>query len=90
LVLVDNPPHHLSGDYGLTEAGYVSAVQKPYFNFGGIGVYHPQIFKSYAVGQALPWRVPLLPLITAGKITGEHYKGIWHNVGTVSQWEVLQ
>jgi MurNAc alpha-1-phosphate uridylyltransferase len=80
LVLVDNPPHHPHGDFALN-GQRVSADGGPRLTFAGIGVYHAALFSACSLG-----RFPLAPLLTQaiaqGQVTGEHYRGVWRDVGT--------
>jgi MurNAc alpha-1-phosphate uridylyltransferase len=80
LVLVDNPPHHARGDFGL-ERGRVALPGKRTLTFAGIACYRPEFFAGCTAG-----RFPLLPLfkraIAAGTLSGEHYAGAWSDVGT--------
>jgi MurNAc alpha-1-phosphate uridylyltransferase len=91
LVLVDNPPQHPHGDFGLdgdrvTDAG-------PRLTFSGIGIYRPSILDDWAatIGAApgadeTPPRFKLAPLlyaaIRAQAVTGVHHRGAWTDVGT--------
>ena len=45
LVLVDNPPYHPTGDYGLVD-GIVCLDSTETFNYAGIGLLHPQLFTN--------------------------------------------
>jgi len=78
LVLVDNPPHHPEGDFGLVDHRVVNA---PGFTFSGIGLYHPDLF-----ADCRPGRFPLAPLlrrvVASGMVEGLYYDGIWIDVGT--------
>lgn len=80
LVLVDNPDHNLKGDFGL-ENGWVHNKSETSYTFSGIGYYTPTLFASLAYGRA-----PLAPLLRRAieekKVTGEHYKGVWKDIGT--------
>ncbi len=79
LVLVDNPPHNLDGDFGMTD-GRLSD-DPPKFTFSGIGVYHPRLFGA----RAEP-RFPLAPLLreamAQGLVGAEHYTGRWFDIGS--------
>lgn len=81
LVLVDNPPHHPAGDFVLLSDGRVSDAAGPRLTFSGIGVYRPELFAA-----CRPGRFPLAPLLRAamaeGRVSGEHYRGGWVDVGT--------
>lgn len=80
LVLVDNPPFHPAGDFGLSQ-GKLSTKTKPKWNFAGIAVYRPALFASHPV-SLLPWGKIVIPAVEQNQVTGEYYKGIWYNIGT--------
>ncbi len=81
LVLVDNPPHHVTGDFAL-DHGRVSLSGKDNLTFSGVGVYLPRLFAGVEPGS----RAKLAPLLrqamVEGKIAGEHYRGTWADIGT--------
>lgn len=83
LVLVDNPAHHPGGDFVLT-GGRVQVQGGPRLTFSGIGVYHRDLFRGCA-----PGRFPLAPLLRTamdrGEVSGEHYTGRWHDIGTAER-----
>jgi MurNAc alpha-1-phosphate uridylyltransferase len=80
LVLVDNPPFHPKGDFGL-QNGYVAMEGSPTFNYAGIGIYTPQVFAECKQGH-FSWKELMFPLIQQKKVTGEYYRGLWFNIGT--------
>ncbi|MFH1045155.1 MAG: nucleotidyltransferase family protein [Pseudomonadota bacterium] len=88
LVLVDNPPQHPRGDFAL-EAGQVRETGKSLLTFSGIGVYAPCLFG----GIPPKGKVPLAPLLrkamAANRVSGEHYPGRWHDIGTVERLQAL-
>lgn len=81
LVLVDNPAHHPQGDFSLGADGVVG-VDGGRLTFSGIGIYRPVLFAGIARGT----KQPLAPLLRAAidqqKVSGEHYRGQWFDVGT--------
>lgn len=87
LVLVPNPPHHPTGDFGLFE-GQALDGGEPRFTFGGIGVYHPDLFKDEN-----PGRFPLAPLLRKGMaentVSAELYSGLWMDIGTIERLEAF-
>lgn len=86
-VLVDNPAYHPAGDMGLA-AGRVTR-EGPRLTYSNIAIYHPQLFLGLERGQALrlfPWAYQF---VDAGRVTGEHYRGAWDNVGTPAQLAAL-
>jgi N-acetyl-alpha-D-muramate 1-phosphate uridylyltransferase len=88
LVLVDNPPHHSNGDFGLETTGQIIENNETRLTFSGIGVYHPDLFIN-----ALPGKSKLAPLlreaIKENQVTGEHYSGFWMDIGTPERLQEL-
>lgn len=82
LVLVDNPPSHPGGDMGL-ERGRIH-LQPPLLTYANIGVFAPRLFRREAPARRklFPW---LYGFAADGRVTGEHFRGIWHNVGTPAE-----
>lgn len=81
LVMVDNPPQHPDGDFALV-AGKVTDLANDKLTFSGVGVYHPDLFKDVKRGQAAKLAPLLRSAMNKGLVTGEHYQGIWHDIGT--------
>ncbi len=81
LVLVDNPEHHPQGDFGLTQGKVTLAGQRK-LTFSGIGLYHPAFFTSVARGTKAKLAPLLHAQIKASKVGGEHFRGLWLDVGT--------
>ena len=88
LVLVDNPPQHPRGDFAL-EAGRVREAGESVLTFSGIGVYAPRLFG----GIPAKAKVALAPLLrkamAAERVSGEHYHGRWHDIGTAERLQAL-
>jgi N-acetyl-alpha-D-muramate 1-phosphate uridylyltransferase len=87
LVLVDNPPYHPGGDMGLAEGRITRGG--PRLTYGNIGVFHPVMFRDVAPGTSLklfPWTYRF---VDEGRVSGEHYRGPWDNVGTAAQLAAL-
>lgn len=83
LVLVNNPPHHLKGDFGIEEQTVVSESDMN-FTFSGIGLYHPKLFVDCQPG--IFRLAPLLKkAISQQMVSGEHYLGHWIDVGTLER-----
>lgn len=81
LVLVDNPPQHPRGDFGLAD-GQVQADAAIRLTFSGIGAYHPALFAGVRRGAKARLADLLMAAMPAGHVTGEHYRGQWHDIGT--------
>lgn len=98
LVLVDNPPQHPRGDFGIDADGKL--LPKPdsvgsvrTLTFAGLGVYRPAILDGWRSitgttpgALAVPPRFSLTPLLRAAiarnAITWQHHRGYWTDVGT--------
>jgi MurNAc alpha-1-phosphate uridylyltransferase len=86
LVLVDNPAFHPGGDMGLADGRIVLAP--PRLTYANIGVFSPQLFDGLAPVRAklFPW---LYRYAAQGRVSGEHFRGRWHNVGTPAELDTL-
>ena len=83
LVLVDNPAHCPKGNFGLRN-GKITQNYPDHLTFAGIGLYHPALFAESQAGAFSI--VPILKKAMAqGKISGEHYRGLWMDIGTVDR-----
>lgn len=93
LVLVDNPSQHPAGDFMLGDDGRLAIDGEPRLTFAGIGVYRPSLLDGWkqVIGAAEgsdqePPRFKLAPLLRAamsrGRVSGEHHRGRWTDVGT--------
>jgi MurNAc alpha-1-phosphate uridylyltransferase len=80
LVLVDNPPHHPSGDFDLRDS-VVCAEGDRKLTFAGVGIYRPELF-----AHCRPGAFPLAPLLRVamqgGRVSGQYYQGKWWDIGT--------
>lgn len=81
LVLVNNPPHHPEGDFSL-EGNLVRTGAKDLLTFSGIGAYRAALFDPVAPGAKYPLAPLLREQMTLGRITGEHFRGEWDDIGT--------
>lgn len=80
LVLVDNPSHHPQGDFYLIGQRVVNGGEQR-LTFSGIGIYHPHLFNECRPG-AFRLAPLLFAAINTGNISGEHYTGVWHDIGS--------
>lgn len=105
LVLVDNPPQHPRGDFGIGEDGTLfpfpdaSDAQRA-LTFAGIGVYRPEILYDWraVIGNAPgaeenPPRFPITPLLRAAisqhRIGWQQHQGAWSDIGTPQRLQEL-
>ncbi len=88
LVLVENPAHHLQGDFHLAEHGGINAMDMPKLTFSGVGIYRPALFSG-----CQPGAFPLAPLLRRAmaqhQVSGECYSGQWIDVGTPERLEEI-
>lgn len=94
LVLVDNPAQHPRGDFILRGDGQVSDDgEAARLTYAGIGVYRPRILDGWraVIGDtpgaaAQPPQFGLAPLLrhamAQGRVSGQHHRGRWTDVGT--------
>lgn len=83
LVLVDNPVHHPSGDFGLVD-GRITLEASEKLTYSGIAVLHPQLFSDCTAG-AFKLVDVLRPAIVAGQVSGQRLAGRWVDVGTLER-----
>jgi N-acetyl-alpha-D-muramate 1-phosphate uridylyltransferase len=88
LMMVNNPPQHALGDFCL-QGNKLHAEGEPKLTFSGVGVYSPALFKDVVIGQPAKL-APLLKVAMAHDlVTGEHYHGVWHDIGTPERLQNL-
>ena len=94
LVMIDNPPHNLRGDFVLASGRVINPdmVASPHpdrLTFSGIGVYHRALFVNTPAGAKAPLAPLLRQAIDVGRASGEHYRGRWVDVGTPERLQQL-
>ena len=81
-VLVPNPDFHAQGDFGIESGRLLDRA--PRHTYANIGVLRPEFFAARQPGH-----FALAPLmfewIRQGRVSGELYRGRWHNLGTPTQ-----
>lgn len=90
LVMVDNPEHNPTGDFALQADGRLASEGESRLTFSGIGIYSPALLLDCKTDWQQPGvthpRFRLAPILRtamrAGKISGEHHRGHWTDVGT--------
>ncbi|NLJ11825.1 MAG: nucleotidyltransferase family protein [Gammaproteobacteria bacterium] len=81
LVLMDNPEHHVEGDFSLQQEQVTLPQAGNSLTYSGIAVLHPQLFAD-CVGGAFRLAPLLRQAIAQGQVSGEHFAGHWIDVGT--------
>jgi MurNAc alpha-1-phosphate uridylyltransferase len=87
LVLVENPPQHRLGDFGL-EHGLAVADGALRHTFAGIAAYRAPFFAG-CVDGVFPLKPLLLRSMAQKRCSAELYRGAWHDVGTVERLQAL-
>ncbi|HSI37548.1 MAG TPA: nucleotidyltransferase family protein [Methylotenera sp.] len=88
LVLVDNPKQHTAGDFALHEHLVASdGAQK--LTFSGVGIYQPSLFAHIVKGQPAKLAPILREAMFKQQVSGEHFKGEWHDIGTPERLQAL-
>jgi MurNAc alpha-1-phosphate uridylyltransferase len=85
ILLVENPPHNLEGDFGLSNQGlicekqYASDNYLKTYTYSGVGLYRPSMFETLPSGPRA-----LGPILRdqAHQILGSVCSGFWLDVGT--------
>ena len=81
-VLVPNPDFHAQGDFGIENGRLLDRA--PRHTYANIGVLRAEFFAGRQ-----PGRFALAPLmfewIRQDRVSGELYRGRWHNLGTPAQ-----
>ncbi len=87
LVMIDNPVHHLQGDFVLRDE-LLHNETSPRLTFAGIGVYCPAL-----LAECKPGIFSIVPSLRAamhdGAVSGEHFRGRWTDVGTPERLAAL-
>lgn len=81
LVLVENPPHHPGGDFGLDDSRVLAQAAIRH-TFSGIGAYHPALFSGITRGARARLADVLIAAMDNGRVGGELYRGRWQDIGT--------
>ena len=88
LVMVDNPPQHSNGDFALS-SGKINDAGVNKLTFSGVGIYQPALFADVERGQAAKLAPLLRSAMEKGLVSGEHYQGVWHDIGTPERLALL-
>jgi len=85
-VVVPNPDFHARGDFGLADGRLTDSGER--YTYANIGVMRPEFFAG-----CQPGKFPLAPLmfdwIRKNRVSGELFRGVWHNVGTPQQLQQI-
>ncbi len=89
VILVPNPGHNPRGDFSLTDDDTVYEGGNQSYTFSGIGIYRPELFEGCRDGK-----FPLAPILQQamkrGEVSGEIYRGLWMDLGTLERLRALE
>jgi len=88
IVLVPNPPHHPTGDFGLNDTGLVYEHANEQFTFSGIGLYSPLLFANLPAGSRKLGGL-LRQAINKQRVSGQQHTGFWLDIGTPERLQEL-
>ncbi len=93
LVMVPNPIHNPEGDFQLDahgQLGLKGGDPGSCLTYTGLALMAKGLFDDRDCGgEIFPLREVLRPAIAAGRVTGELYRGLWSDVGTVERLQAL-
>jgi MurNAc alpha-1-phosphate uridylyltransferase len=89
LVLVPNPPHRVQGDFSLS-GGRVGNGGEPRYTYAGVAVLTPRLVASVRAGEKAPLAPLLREAAERGAVSGELYRGLWQDVGTIERLRELE
>lgn len=85
LYLINNPAHHLAGDFLLLDNGLLAdeaGRQGERLTFAGLSVLSPQLFVGTPIGVKAPLAPILRTAINQAQLSGEKLTANWVDVGT--------
>jgi len=89
LVLVNNPEHNLTGDFGIMDDGILTMNSERLLTFSGIAIYDPKFFSELTEGNKIKL-APILEIAINKKcIQGELFEGLWSDVGTPERLNII-
>jgi N-acetyl-alpha-D-muramate 1-phosphate uridylyltransferase len=90
LWMVDNAPHHPTGDFGIDAAGLASRGAEPKFTWASIGLFRAALFSDIPVGTKMALRPKLEFAIWQHRLRAAKYDGRWTDVGTLERLAALR
>ena len=79
LVMVKNPSHNIHGDFSILKNRIILKKRND-ATYSGIGIYKPEFFQNNIVKKYKLIDL-LIKHIKNDRVSGFHFKGIWHDVG---------
>tara|TARA_Y200000002_G_scaffold121203_1_gene99444 strand:- start:526 stop:1191 length:666 start_codon:yes stop_codon:yes gene_type:complete len=79
LVMVKNPSHNIQGDFSILKNRIILNKRND-ATYSGIGIYKPEFFQNNIVKKYKLIDL-LIKHVKNDRVSGFHFKGIWHDVG---------
>ncbi len=93
LIMVDNPAHHPNGDFALTKQGKLkqsdAKISNANLTFSGMARFSRALFEPLSHGKR-PLRPVLENAIAQKRLSGQHYTGLWSDVGTAERLDQVR
>jgi MurNAc alpha-1-phosphate uridylyltransferase len=89
LWMIDNPPHHPGGDFGIAADGLALLDAPQRYTWACIGLYKGEFFAGVPAGQRAALRPYLEAAIAQRRLGALHYAGAWTDVGTAERLAAL-
>jgi len=80
IALVENPKHHLNGDF-ILHGDDVSMSGYDRFTFAGVSVWDETVFEHYEAGEAFSLARSIREMIAQGTCKGLAHHGYWFDIG---------
>lgn len=82
LWLVDNPPHHPQGDFGIDPGGLALANAPQRYTWASVGLFRGDLVRDVVPGSKAALRPCLDAAVAARRVEAERWGGRWTDVGT--------
>lgn len=90
LWLVNNPAHHPAGDFHLQQ-NLLDRSHQPRLTYSGISLLKPRLIERFPERrERFPLRDALFWAMQHQQLTGQHWPGMWSDVGTPERLEACQ
>lgn len=89
LVMIDNPWHHPNGDFCLRN-DLICFANNDKVTYANIALLDPKLFHNTDDKIKFPLIDVLTPAITNQHVSGQLFAGLWHNIGTQKEIELIE